>query len=382
MSVDKTKGGITYRYNFVLKGRRFSRSTGKTTKREALKVEAEAKKEALALMSSGATQKVEMTLDQAASLYWHEVAKFTATAGTCQTQMIMLLDIIGEHTLINNIDNAIVARFVSKRRGMKDKRYKDQKTAPLISPASVNREIELLRRILLRVADIHKAPIQFVRFSKHKLAEPDAPDRVLTIDEEEALLAQLVPHAVAPVAFLLLIGQRKTNCLTVDWSQIDLQGRTINFKVKSKKFAEGRNIRVPINEDLLLLLVRMGPKKSGPVFTFDPDICPCSYCKRNPGKPIIDIRTTFKAACRRAGISEDFRIHDIRHTTGSRILALTGDLKAAQDYLGHASIESTLRYAKHATQKKLEVMDKLTQMRDKSRAKVAQIGDIKIIENS
>jgi len=48
---------------------------------------------------------------------------------------------------------------------MKDKRYKDQKTAPLISPASVNREIELLRRILLRVADIHKAPIQFVRFS-------------------------------------------------------------------------------------------------------------------------------------------------------------------------------------------------------------------------
>ena len=205
---------------------------------------------------------------------------------------------------------------------------------------------------------------------------------MLTTDEEDALLAQLAPHAVAPVAFLFLVGQRKTNCLTVDWRQIDLQGRTINFKVKSKKFAEGRNIRVPVNEDLLLLLVRMGPKKSGPVFTFDPDICPCSYCKRNPGKPIIDIRTTFKAACRRAGIPRDFRIHDIRHTTGSRILALTGDLKAAQDYLAHASIESTLRYAKHATQKKLEVMDKLTQMRDKSHTKVTLFGDTKIIENS
>ena len=123
----------------------------------------------------------------------------------------------------------------------------------------------------------------------------------------------------------------------------------------------------------------MGPKKSGLVFTYNPNLCPCPYCKRNPGKPITSIRTTFESACRRAGISEDFRIHDIRHTTGSRILALTGDLKAAQDYLGHASIESTLRYAKHATQKKLEVMDQLTQMGDKSRAKVALFGDTKII---
>ena len=162
MSVARQKGGLAYRYNFIIKGRRFSRSSGKTTKREALKVEAEAKKEALALMSSGGSQKVEMTLDQAANLYWHEVAKFASSAVTCKAQMIMLLDIIGDHTLINNIDNSIVARFVSKRRGMKNKKYKDQKTAPLIAPASVNREIELLRRILLYVADIHKAPIQFM----------------------------------------------------------------------------------------------------------------------------------------------------------------------------------------------------------------------------
>ena len=67
--------------------------------------------------------------------------------------------------------------------------------------------------------------------------------------------------------------------------------------------------------------------------------------------------------------------------TPLEIRSRTGDLKAAQDYLAHASIESTLRYAKHATQKKLEVMDKLTQMRDKSPAKVPLFGDIKIIEN-
>ena len=50
----------------------------------------------------------------------------------------------------------------------------------------------------------------------------------------------------------------------------------------------------------------------------------------------------------------DLRMHDMRHITGSRIFALTGDLKATQNYLSHGSIEITLRYAKNATQKSLK----------------------------
>ena len=215
---------------------------------------------------------------------------------------------------------------------------------------------------------VRKARINLLNISEIQLVEPDAPDRPLTLEQENGLIRELVPHAREPVGFLLTIAQRLNNCLTIDWKQIDLQGRTMLFKVKSKRFKNGRNVRVPINEDILLMLVRLGPKKSGPVFTYDPERCSCVSCKRFSGQQIGDIRKAFKAALRRAGISRDFRIHDLRHTAGSRILALTGDLKAAQDYLGHANIKSTMRYEKHDVRKKMEIQDQLTQFGDKSPA--------------
>ena len=46
------------------------------------------------------------------------------------------------------------------------------------------------------------------------------------------------------------------------------------------------------------------------------------------------------------------------------ILALTKDLKAAQEYLGHADIKTTLRYAHHAKGHKLTVMDALSESRN------------------
>ena len=56
----------------------------------------------------------------------------------------------------------------------------------------------------------------------------------------------------------------------------------------------------------------MGPKKLGPVFNYDPARCPCPVCKRKAGQPIKSIKRTFKSALRRASISRDFRIHDLR----------------------------------------------------------------------
>ncbi|MBN86124.1 MAG: hypothetical protein CL885_01230 [Dehalococcoidia bacterium] len=377
MSVDKQKNGQYYRYDFVLKGRRFSRSTDKKTRREALKVEAEAKREALDSMTGGNKPLREMTLDEAAGLYWSQHAKHQASADTTEIRIETLFKLISADTLLSNIDDSVVAKYTAKRRGQKNSNYKNQKTAPLISSSAVNRELVILRAILHRSRKVQKVFTQPIDWSLHFLIEPDAPDRPLTIEQEEALFRELVPHAREPVAFMLSVTQRKTNSCTIDWKQIDLQGRTMFFKVKSKNHKDGRIVRVPINEDILLMLVRLGPKKSGPVFTYDPERCSCVSCKRFSGQQIGDIKKAFKAALRRAGISKDFRIQDLRHTAGSRILALTGDLKAAQDYLGHANIKSTMRYAKHDVRKKLEIQDQLTQFCDKSPAKVPLIFDTK-----
>jgi integrase len=46
---------------------------------------------------------------------------------------------------------------------------------------------------------------------------------------------------------------------------------------------------------------------------------------------------------------KNFRLHDTRHTTATRMVRSTGNLKLAQKALGHANISTTVKYA-HAVE--------------------------------
>lgn len=56
------------------------------------------------------------------------------------------------------------------------------------------------------------------------------------------------------------------------------------------------------------------------------------------------LRGPFSEALKVAGIVH-FRLHDLRHTRGTRIVRQTGSLAAAKEALKHKSISTTLRYA-------------------------------------
>ena len=56
----------------------------------------------------------------------------------------------------------------------------------------------------------------------------------------------------------------------------------------------------------------------------------------------------FRAACREAGI-QDFRFHDLRHTTGTRLADAGTDTFAIAEVLGHRTLQTTKRYT-HATE--------------------------------
>ena len=63
-----------------------------------------------------------------------------------------------------------------------------------------------------------------------------------------------------------------------------------------------------------------------------------------PGITGAQVSVTFKRACRQAKI-EDFRLHDLRHTTGSW-LALSGkDIYTIAKILGHKDLRMSARYA-------------------------------------
>jgi integrase len=70
--------------------------------------------------------------------------------------------------------------------------------------------------------------------------------------------------------------------------------------------------------------------------------------RRFPDKPMGDhgLRDGGTAASRGPGrharnCNSGQRMHETRHTAGQRVLDVTGNLKATQKLLGHASIETT-----------------------------------------
>jgi len=68
------------------------------------------------------------------------------------------------------------------------------------------------------------------------------------------------------------------------------------------------------------------------------------YVFTNPdtGTRYTDIKKSFSAACREAGIT-NFTFHDLRHTFGTRLADAGVDVVKIKELMGHASIVTTMR---------------------------------------
>ncbi|MBL8659668.1 MAG: site-specific integrase [Rhodospirillales bacterium] len=277
-----------------------------------------------------------MTLNQAAGRYFEEKSKNTRSRQNDDYQLANLIKGLCASTFLSDITENQISAYAARRRNQ-------------VGPASVNREIELLRRVFRRAQTVWRVDIGEMPAWKELLfVEPEGRKRELSRNEEVRLMArEELPEDLGYLAqFCILTGMRKMNAIQLTWSQVHWDEGEIKIRVKSRK-PGGEEHTIPISSAVRGLLAAQYGKH--PIFVF-------SYiCRRSRGGRRKGERYPFSASGWRgdwkrsleAAQVEDFKFHDTRHTAGTRT-ARVGGLHAAKELLGHKDIASTMRYT-HVT---------------------------------
>ncbi|NOW44127.1 integrase [Novosphingobium sp. SG751A] len=371
MSLYRPKNSPYYHYDFQMKGVRYHGSTHCAAKRDAERFERDLRTE----IASGKREKPSITLDEGAGLYWGDKGQFDKAAKTTEYQLGNLIRLIGGRMPIHEIDDLTLSRFVAvrrservKNRGAKKPRGKGAKSLPPpppVSSATVNREVELLKRVIRFLSARYR--VGEIEWTKHKLRESEERVREASEEEEAALFKTLreSDNDLADlVEFALLSGARKNALVTLIWSKVDFKRGTASVYTKG-----GVWHTFPLTQRMLEILANR-PRAGAHVFTYV-----CKRASPRRGDRVGRLKgerypysaqgwdRQWRRALADSGI-KDFRFHDLRHTTATRLVRDSGNLKAAQKLLGHTRIETTARYAHVTDADLLATMENAQQSRN------------------
>jgi integrase len=208
---------------------------------------------------------------------------------------------------------------------------------PNYRPATVNRKMMALHTLLNFAFDremIQKMP-KFQWFD-----EDNERIRWLSAEEEEQLLKLLPPDLAAFCEILIHTGMRRGELLSLKPEQIDGDyarlWRTKNGKARS----------VPLSPRAKELLEQWVP--------FDMNL---TY-----------MNTEWNKVRKAMGMKNDrnFVLHMLRHTTATRWLDATSNIVLVQKVLGHARLETTMRYAHTSDDQLLQGVGLVMQKYDKN----------------
>ena len=229
----------------------------------------------------------------------------------------------------------------------------------MLAPATVNREIALLRVFLNHLINqglLPSNPVSKVRMLK----EEPAPIRVLSDDEERLYLFAATQPLKDVAAIMIDTGMRPTEVFTMKWENVFLEDGYI-FVPNGKTRNARRN--VPMTDRVAgILASRLNGSKDELVF-MNPDT----------RRPYISLKTAHATALRRSEVKR-FRVYDLRHTFATRVAESGGDLMTLKDLLGHSNIQMVTRYAHPTDKHKFEAIKRMEARRGSNGAKMRAIG--------
>jgi integrase len=138
-------------------------------------------------------------------------------------------------------------------------------------------------------------------------------------------------------------GLRMGELLALRWRDVDFTRRTIHVREnwtqgETTTPKGGTERAVPMAEEVAQRLARLGQRDH---FTADDDLVFCTPRGQHVGYKSLKER--YRAALRAAGVREDFRFHNLRHTFGSTVIR-HADSREVMEWMGHADLTTTRRY--------------------------------------
>lgn len=356
MSVYKPKNSPYWHYDFQIKGRRFHGSTGVETRRRAEEVERNVRNHAAtgALDSGG-----DMTIDEAAGLWWTEVGQHRASARQIKHRVAIVVRLLGKNTRIMDVTTRALSIAIEKRRGetftrggihvaaAKGRRAKPRPAKTrMLANATVNSDIVKWARAILNRARMtwEVKGLPEIDWKALLLQEPETQILHFADDYQRAWLNACGPTERFALQLLLTYGLRFAELrFPPDAYLPDTPGGPSLAINKRKKGA----LMVPLRpDDARQIAARIGVARAAGLTTI--------WIERDHKGDLFDLtyaalQSRLRRAARRAGVDHKRLIHATRHHVGTDFLAQTKDLRATQQLLGHRDIRSTLVYA-HALQ--------------------------------
>ena len=337
MSIFKRAGSPFYYCEFQIQGRRFLRSTRKTTEREARAEERKLKETERARIKAdrGIDQ---FTLDQGFGRYWDEHGHKLAWRSEVERYIKQILARVDPDMLIEDLTDSDVNDFVQIRVNEGGGEY------------AINRALSIWRSMHRRARTKWKQRTQVIDWTDFFNPESKRV-RFLTMEEVRRLISCLPLHIGLAVEWSVYTGCREAETFNLTWDDVHLDRGYAVVVAKG-----GKSHTVWLSEQAMDVLGRC-ERKGRYVFS-----------KKNK-------RRAFDQGMRKAGIS-DFCWHDLRHTHATWLRQTGAPLEVVQRSLGHADIATTQRYAHVADSELQEALRSLPSI-GTSNAKIVSINTLK-----
>lgn len=218
---------------------------------------------------------------------------------------------------IGQITRNDITRYRKLRHAEHLRRQQEEEPKPL-SETTVNRDIEVVRRLLFWAADegfLPANPIARIRMVRERRKRRP----VMPVEEEVKLLAATSEHLREIAMTALDTGMRRGELLHQLWEHVDFD--RLLLAVTHSKTPEGEMREIPLTSRVFTMLYT-NRKPSGFIFTYE-------------GAPIRNLKTGWAGALRRAGLPH-YRFHDLRHTFNSRLVEAGVIADIRKELMGHS----------------------------------------------